>query len=84
MEKFPKLQDYRAALKTALAGDFVYLVPPCDGTWNEYQVGGFGVAHQDTLAKLVGELTRAGVLVMLWNSNTERIRRSEFAPLCCA
>lgn len=66
--------DYRAALKTARAGDFVYLDPPYDGTWNEYQAGGFTAADQEALANLVGELTRAGVLVMLSNSNTERIR----------
>lgn len=66
--------NYWQALKTARAGDFVYLDPPYDGTWNEYQAGGFGPAHQRALAALVGELTQAGVLVMLSNSNTELIR----------
>jgi len=74
MEKFPKLQDYRTALKTAQAGDFVYLDLPCDGTWNEYQAGGFTAADQKDLTQVVNDLTRAGVLVMLSNSNTERIR----------
>ena len=66
--------DYKDALKTARAGDFVYLDPPYDGTWNEYQAGGFSAEDQAILADEVGRLTRAGVLVMLSNSNTERIR----------
>jgi DNA adenine methylase len=66
--------DYRAALKTARAGDFVYLDPPYDGTWNEYQAGGFTAADQKDLTQKVNDLTRTGVLVMLSNSNTERIR----------
>lgn len=67
--------DYRAALRSARAGDFVYFDPPYDGTWNEYQAGGFGVTDQIKLAEVFAELTQAGVQVMLSNSNTALIQQ---------
>jgi DNA adenine methylase len=72
--------DFTSALGGAKRGDFVYLDPPyhpLGGTsdFTGYVEGGFGPSDQDRLSKVFRDLTGAGVLVMLSNSDTELVRR---------
>jgi DNA adenine methylase len=67
--------DYRAALNSASAGDFVYLDPPYapmtkTARFAHYVKGGFGLDDQAELAKVFANLTTRGVKAMLSNSNT--------------
>ena len=66
--------DYRAALRGARAGDFVYFDPPYDGTFTSYTAGAFGPDEQCELAAVVRRLIRRGVRVMLSNADTPRVR----------
>ena len=56
------------------AGDFVYLDPPYDRTYNGYASDGFGVEGQERLAAFCHRLTASSVMVMESNSDTERVR----------
>ena len=56
------------------AGDFVYLDPPYDSTFTDYNAGGFGVGGQVRLAEWCRKLDRRGVKFMLSNSDTPLIR----------
>lgn len=67
--------DFRQAVKTAQAGDFVYFDPPYVPTsktasFTSYSSSNFGEVEQIALAELVKALTKKGVLVMLSNSDT--------------
>jgi len=71
--------DFDAILDVANRGDFVYLDPPYDplsptSSFTSYHENGFGEASQRRLAAAVRELDRAGVFVMLSNSNTSLVR----------
>ena len=57
------------------AGDFVYCDPPYDATYSGYTSSGFGEEGQRTLAAKAAEWSRAGVFVMLSNSDTDLIRK---------
>lgn len=71
-------KDYKEALRTAKAGDFVYFDPPYDvvgeQSFTSYTTGGFGKKEQEELRDFIVELTNKGVLVMASNANTEFIR----------
>lgn len=54
-------------------GDFVYLDPPYDNTYNGYDKDGFGVKGQCQLAEWCHVLDERGVLFMLSNSDTPLI-----------
>lgn len=55
------------------AGDFVYLDPPYDSTYNGYDKDGFGVKGQCSLAEWCHVLDGRGVKFMLSNSDTPLI-----------
>lgn len=55
------------------AGDFVYLDPPYDDTYNGYAKDGFGVQGQQALAKWCHKLHKRGIKFMLSNSDTPLI-----------
>lgn len=71
-------KDFAVALKTAKAGDFVYLDPPYDvvndQSFTSYTTNGFDKNKQIRLRDTVKELTNNGVFVMISNANTEFIR----------
>jgi DNA adenine methylase len=64
--------DYRQVLLGAQAGDFVYLDPPYDDTFNAYTSD--GAFDQAQLAETARELTARGCRVLLSNSDTPRVR----------
>jgi DNA adenine methylase len=63
--------DYRNALCDARDGDFVYLDPPYDDTFNAYTTDKF---DQSELAGMARMLDARGVHVMLSNSDTPLVR----------
>lgn len=65
--------DYGEVIRSAKEGDFVYLDPPYDGTFNKYTAKSFGEKDQKKLAETFYVLANRGVNVMLTNSNTELI-----------
>ncbi|HEY3452106.1 MAG TPA: DNA adenine methylase [Myxococcales bacterium] len=70
---------FKAVLKRAKRGDFVYFDPPYQpvsktSSFTAYAKGGFGEVEQRHLAQVVEELSRKGVDVLLSNSDT---------PLAC-
>lgn len=65
-------EDYRGALHDAGAGDFVYLDPPYDETFNGYTTE--GTFDQATLARIVHILAKRGCHVLVSNSDTPLIR----------
>ena len=66
--------DYRAAIRDARRGDFVYFDPPYDGTFVGYTAQAFTDADQAELAYEVRRLAQRGVRVMVSNADTPRIR----------
>lgn len=71
--------DFKDAVSSAQAGDFVYFDPPYDpvnvtSNFVGYAAGGFGRDNQVLLKELCDELTDRGVKWMLSNSATEFIR----------
>lgn len=71
--------DYRNALAGARSGDFVYLDPPyhpasTTANFTSYTPLGFGDDDQRALADEVHRLTKAGVGVLISNSDTPLIR----------
>ncbi|MDT0189106.1 DNA adenine methylase [Rothia terrae] len=71
--------DYRDAVVSAGAGDFVYFDPPYDpvsetSAFTAYQANGFTRENQSELAALCRELDARGTKFMLSNSNTEFVR----------
>lgn len=71
--------DFKDAVSSAQAGDFVYFDPPYDpvnvtSNFVGYAAGGFGRDNQVELKELCDELTDRGVKWMLSNSATEFIR----------
>ncbi|MBI5545234.1 MAG: DNA adenine methylase [Deltaproteobacteria bacterium] len=68
-----ELGSFHTVLKRAKAGDFVYFDPPYQplsksSSFTAYAKGGFGEAEQRHLARVVEELARRGVEVLLSNS----------------
>jgi len=66
--------SFGGVLKRAKPGDFVYFDPPYEPTsktahFTGYAKGGFGEAEQRQLARVVEELARKGVEVLLSNSD---------------
>lgn len=66
--------DYRAALADAQSGDFAYIDSPYDGTFTAYTGGGFDAAAQAELTFEVRALAKRGVMVMVSNADTPRVR----------
>lgn len=71
--------DFASALEDVCEGDFVYLDPPyvpLGGTsdFTGYVEGGFDPSDQERLAEVFCNLTAAGVMAMLSNSDTEMVR----------
>ena len=56
-------------------GDFIYCDPPYDGTFTDYQAGGFQAEDQRLLRDCARDWQAKGAEVMLSNANTPRIRR---------
>ena len=70
--------DYKLAVASASAGDFVYLDPPYDpinstSSFTNYAATGFTQENQIELKKLCDNLTSRGIKFMLSNSATEFI-----------
>lgn len=65
---------FEYTLGRAQPGDFAYLDPPYDGTFDGYTDGGFGADAQERLAACVREVAGRGVKVMLSNADTPRVR----------
>jgi DNA adenine methylase len=73
------VRDFGRVVRHARKGDFVYFDPPYvplsdTSDFTSYAAGGFGPAEQERLADVVAELSAAGVLVMLSNSDTPAVR----------
>ncbi|CAN0235007.1 unnamed protein product, partial [Phaeothamnion confervicola] len=69
---------YASVLEHAKKGDLVYFDPPYDplsasSSFTSYARSSFGADQQRELAEVFGQLDRAGVLVMLSNSDTPLI-----------
>ena len=74
-----EVRRFEDALGEARAGDFVYLDPPYapvsrTAQFRSYTAAGFGAGEQERLQRLVVELARAGVSVLLSNSVAPEIR----------
>ncbi len=73
------VRDFGQVVRHARKGDFVYFDPPYvplsdTADFTSYAAGGFGPSEQQRLAEIVDELSAAGVLVMLSNSDTPAVR----------
>jgi len=71
--------SYEQAIKTARAGDFIYLDPPYiplsdTASFTKYTGTGFGVDKQLELRGYFRELDKRGCYVMLSNSNMDKVR----------
>lgn len=66
--------DYRATLANAQAGDFAYIDSPYDGTFTAYTDEGFDAVAQAELAFEVRSLAKRGVMIMVSNADTPRVR----------
>jgi DNA adenine methylase len=71
--------DFRAAVRTAAAGDFVYFDPPyvpisATARFTSYTAGDFGPAEQVRLAEVFRELHHRGCRVMLSNADVPLVR----------
>lgn len=72
-------QDFEKTIKDAKEGDFVYFDPPYDpltetASFTSYDSSGFGKEEQKRLKKVVDELTKKKVKVLLSNSCTQFIK----------
>ena len=56
-------------------GDMVYCDPPYDGTFTEYQAGGFAEDAQTRLANAAAQWRGAGAAVVLSNADTPAMRK---------
>ncbi len=70
--------DFEQAIKSAKAGDFLYLDPPYQplsktSSFTSYTKENFGLEDQERLAKAFRELHNKGCLVMLSNSHSQPI-----------
>lgn len=70
---------YTTALMNASKGDLVYLDPPyiplsASSSFSKYSKDGFGLLDQFSLNGVISGLSRAGVLVILSNSDTKLTR----------
>jgi DNA adenine methylase len=71
-----KTQHFETVMRTAKPGDIVYCDPPYvplsrTANFTSYSTGGFTLADQQQLARLAGELSARGVVVLISNHNTE-------------
>ena len=71
--------DFKAAVKDAKSGDFIYFDPPYDpvsetSSFTSYAQEGFGKAEQYELRDVFKELNERGCKVLLSNSDTPFIR----------
>jgi DNA adenine methylase len=66
--------DYTDVLRTASAGDFVYLDPPYHGMYAGYTSDGFDDEDHRALAQVAKDLVARGVRVLISNSDTELVR----------
>lgn len=69
-----KLTARSYAMARPRKGDFIYLDPPYDATYNGYAKNGFGEEGQRSLAEYCRRLDQRGVMFMLSNSNTDLIK----------
>jgi len=72
-------QDFRATLREAQPGDFVYVDPPYvpvspTAKFTSYTKEDFGPREQEELALAFAEAAQRGVRLMLSNSDTPRVR----------
>lgn len=79
--------DFEEVCRSARAGDAVYLDPPYlpvsrTARFAQYHNASFGLEEHKRLARVFGELERAGVCVVLSNSHTAQTREL-FAPFAC-
>lgn len=75
-----RVEDYKAILDVARAGDFVYFDPPYapvspTADFTAFTAGGFGDELQQELAQTFRELDKKGVYTMLSNSDTPFTRQ---------
>lgn len=76
--------DYVDAVRSAGSGDLVFLDPPYDDTFVDYQAGGFDSMAQKRVAAVYRELTSRGVYCMLTNSDTAYIRELYAESYICS
>ena len=74
------VEDFRETLRSAGAGDFVYIDPPyypvsATANFTSYTKEDFGQAEQEELSALFAEASRRGARLMLSNSDTPFIRK---------
>ncbi len=73
--------DFRSSARCAAAGDFVFFDPPYPrGSrdqvgFNRYASDFFTVAHHDELARIITDMSRRSVYVMLTLANAEHLDR---------
>ena len=71
--------DFASVVEMAEPEDFIYFDPPYvpvskTASFTSYIAGGFGWTEQERLARVLTELSRKGVYVMLSNSDTAEAR----------
>jgi DNA adenine methylase len=72
-------ESFASSLERAQAGDFVYLDPPYaplgeSSDFTSYTAGGFSIADQRELQRVVVDLAKRGCKVLLSNSTADAIR----------
>lgn len=75
-----KRAHFRATLRYARAGDFIYFDPPYQplsktSSFTSYTAGAFGEEDQEELAAVYAELAGRGCFLMLSNSESPLVRR---------
>ncbi len=66
--------DFRQFISEPKGGDFLYLDPPYDGTYNSYTCSGFSNADLQDLGQHCRHFDRMGVYWMVSNSDTPLVR----------
>ena len=66
--------DYKNALSSVKAGDFVFFDSPYYETYTRYNKGGFSTEEHIRLAEIFRDLTERNVYCMLTNSNTDYMK----------
>lgn len=66
--------DFAETLRGVGKGDVVFLDPPYDETFSDYNAGGFGPDEQERLAAIALSCAKRGAFVMQTNADTERVR----------
>jgi len=74
-----KCGDFENAVARAKAGDLVYFDPPyiplsSSSSFSQYSKENFGLKEHENLAKLIEQLTKKGVYVIMSNSDTPMTR----------